>query len=362
MEKFLRIIEYALGNNASDIHLVEGLPPIYRIKRQIFRNKDIEIMTRYDLEGLLEALLEDSLELVEQFEKDKKIDISFETEKGVRLRINASLANKVPVFSIRVIKNIEIDIENFNLKAPLELLRKYTSGLILITGKVNSGKSTTLNAFVQEMNKVDNKKIIMLEEPIEHIHKSMRSVIVQKEVGKNSDVPSFYNGVINLFREDADVIVVGEIRDRETMNAVIDLAESGALVIGTLHTRSCGETIDRIINFYDAIEQRSIKCSLSSVLKAVVSQKLVMNKKDDIIMVSEMMVNNTKIASLIRQENFNISEMQDAIHVGKGDGMISFEQAFAILVKKDVLDISTLPKYLSEEEIKLVSDILGGNN
>lgn len=317
MEKFLKIIEYALENDASDIHLVEGLSPTYRIKRKLVRNLDIEVMNKYDLEGLLESLVDDSMTLVEQFEETKKLDISFATASGVRLRINASMSNKIPVFAIRVIKNTEIDIQKFNLKEPIELIRQYTAGLILITGKVNSGKSTTLNAFVQEVNKFENKKIVMLEEPIEYVHKSNKSIIIQKEVSRNSDVPSFYEGVLNSFREDSDIVIVGEIRDRDTMNAAIDLAESGTLVIGTLHTRSCGETIDRIINLYEPAEQKAIKYSLSSVLKAVVSQKLVSTIKGSVIMVSEMMIATNKIAALIRQDSFHISEIQDAIHAGK---------------------------------------------
>jgi len=360
MEKFLKIIEYAIENEASDIHLVEGMHPIYRIKRKLMRNKEIDTMNKYDLESLLETLVEDSMILVEQFEENKKLDISYTTSSGTRLRINASMSNKTPVFAIRVIKNKPIHIEKFNLKEPIELVKKYTSGLILITGKVNSGKSTTLNAYVQEINKIENKKIVMLEEPIEYMHKSDKSIIIQKEVNKNADVPSFYDGVINLFREDPDIVVVGEIRDRETMNAIIDLAESGALVIGTLHTRSCGETIDRVINLYDPAEQRPIKNSLSSVLKAVISQKLVNTVQGETIMISEMMINNNKIAALIRQDSFNISEIQDAIHAGQESGMISFEKSFANLIEKEILDITTVSKYLDCEQIKHISEILGG--
>lgn len=360
MEKFMKIVKYGLEKNASDIHLAVGLKPTYRIKRKLVRNEEIEAMTRYDLEGLLEELVNDSLDLVEQFEENKRLDLPLTTEDGTRLRINASMSNGIPTFAIRVIRNTEIKLDDLNLVKIVEEIRKNSSGLILITGKVNSGKSTTLNAVVQEINKSENKKIVMLEEPIEHIHKSNKSIVIQKEVSKNADVVSFADGVVNTLREDADVIVVGEIRDRATMDGVLDLSESGGLVIGTLHTRSSGETIDRIISMYNPSEQKAIKNTLSSVLKLVVSQKLISDYKGETTMVSEMMISDPTIAALIRQEKFSVSEIQDAIHAGQEKGMISFEKAFVDLIIKEVIDIETAAKYLEPDQIRLVTEMLGG--
>lgn len=362
MEKFLKIIEYAIQHDASDIHLVAGLHPMYRIKRKLIKNTHIDVMTKYDLEGLLEELVNESLALVEQFEENKRLDLPFSTENGTRLRINASMASGLPTFSIRVIKSGEIVIDSLNLRDIIEQIKKYTSGLVLITGKVNSGKTTTLNAFVQEINKSENRKIVMLEEPIEHIHKSDKAIVIQKEVNRNSDVVSFYDGVVNLLREDADIVVVGEIRDRKTMDAVLELAESGGLVIGTLHTRSCGETIDRIIGMYNPSEQTAIKYTLSSVIKMVVSQKLISDSNKETIMVPEMMISNSTIAALIRQETFSISEIQDAIHAGQDQGMISFEKSFVNLIRQGVIDIDIASEYVEGEQLKLIADMLGGGN
>lgn len=360
MEKFLRIVEYGIEKEASDIHLTIGLPPIYRIKRKLVRNDKIEPMTKYDLEGLLEELVHDSLALVEQFEENKRLDLPFSTEEGTRLRINASMSNGIPTFAIRIIQNKEIEVDDLNLSNVIEKVRKFSSGLILITGKVNSGKSTTLNAIVQEINKSENKKIVTLEEPIEHIHKSDKSIVVQKEVNRNADVVSFYDGVVNMLREDADIIVVGEIRDRETMDGVLDLAESGGLVLGTLHTRSCGETIDRIISMYDPGEQIAIKYTLSSILKMVVSQKLISDQKGDIIMVPEIMISDNTIAALIRQEKFNISEIQDAVHAGQDKGMFSFEKSFVDLIRKDIINLDIAAKYVEPDQLRLITEMLGG--
>lgn len=359
MEKFIKIIEYAKLKNATDIHLLDKRSPTYRIKRKLVVNQEIEPLNKFDLESLLEYVVGDNLELVDLFEKEKKLDIPYECEE-VRLRINASMSSGVPTFSIRVIKNKEISSEKFHNEGILNIIKKYNSGLILITGKVNSGKTTTLNCYVDYINKNQNKKIVMLEEPIEYTHKSDKSYIVQKEVGAAADVPSYYDGVINLLREDSDIAIIGEIRDKKTMQAVLDLAEAGGLVIGTMHTRSCAETIDRIIELYDTREQKTIKFILSTVLKAVVSQKLILNREDEVIMVPEVMVNNSTIAALIRQDNFNISEIRDVIQLENEEGAISFEKSFTKLYEEGKITINTIKEAVEDDEYNLIVKMIGG--
>jgi len=200
----------------------------------------------------------------------------------------------------------------------------------------------------------------MLEEPIEYVHKPNKCVIVQKEVNATADVPSYYDGVINLLREDSDIAIVGEIRDRKTMDAVVDLAESGGLVIGTMHTRSCGETIERILSMYQPSEQRAIKYTLSNILKLIVSQKLIKNDLDGVTMVPEVLVSNSTIAALIRQDSFNISELKDAIHLGKDRGMISFEKSFTNLIKENIISLNGVRKYVEHESYNLILNMLGG--
>lgn len=360
MDKFLEIVRTAVSLGATDIHLVENLHPLYRINKELRKNTDIDTMNRYDLESLMEALVDDNLELVELFEANKRLDLPYELDENTRLRINASMASGAPTFSIRIIRNNIIDIDKLNLRSIIEQLKGIKSGLVLITGKVNTGKTTTLNAFVQEINKTLNKKVVMLEEPIEYRHTSNRAVIVQKEVSQSSDIPTYYDGVINLLREDSDISIIGEIRDRKTMDAVLDLAESGGLVIGTLHTRSCGETIDRIIGMYDPIEQRAIKYSLSNVLKLVVSQKLVKSKLGTPVLVPETMMVNPTIAALIRQEKFSMSEIQDAVHHSKDEGTISFERSFTNLYNDNIIDMTAIKNNVEEGSLKLITNMIGG--
>ena len=317
-------------------------------------------MNKFDLESLMEALVDDNLQLVEQFEETKRLDLPFEVDETTRLRVNASMASGVPTFSIRIIRNRVIDVDALGLRDIITQLKDIRSGLVLITGKVNSGKTTTLNAFIQEVNKTFNKKVVMLEEPIEYRHKSDKAVIVQKEVTKIGDIPSYYDGVINLLREDSDIAIIGEIRDRQTMDAVIDLAESGGLVVGTLHTRSCGETIDRILSMYDPNEQKAIKYSLSGVLKMVVSQRLVKGVDGQTVLVPETMTVNSTVAALIRQDKFSVSEIQDAIHHSNARGMLSFERSFTNLYKRNIIDMAAIRNNVEENSLNLITNLIGG--
>lgn len=360
MEKFLEIVNSAVESGATDIHLVENSHPLYRIKRELIRNTDIEPLNRFDLESLMENLVDDSLALVEQFEQTKRLDIPYELENDVRLRINASMASGVPTFSIRIIRNKHIDTETFRLDNVINQIKQYNTGLILITGKVNSGKTTTLNAVVQEINKTAYKKIVMLEEPIEYKHISDKAIIVQKEVNREADIPTYYDGVINLLREDADIAIIGEIRDRKTMDAVLDLAEAGALVIGTLHTRSCGETLDRIIGMYEPNEQNAIKDTLSNVLKMVVSQKLVNGKNGQTVLVPEIMCVTPTIAALIRQEKFVVSEIKDAIHHSRENETISFERSFTKLYNSNIIDMDAIKRNVEQDSLNLITNLIGG--
>jgi len=360
MDKFLKILDTAIELKASDIHLIDNKSPVYRIEKKLLINEKIDKLTKYDLEGLMEYLVDNSLELVELFETTKKLDLSYEY-KDKRFRINASMSSGVPTFSIRIIENDTINIKKYRLEEMVKTIKMFNSGLVLITGKVNSGKTTTLNAYVQSVNNERSKKIVMLEEPIEYRHKSKKSIIVQKEVGKAGDIPSYYDGVINLLREDADVAIIGEIRDRQTMDAVLDLAESGTLVIGTLHTRSAGETLDRILGLYSPVEQKSIKYVLSTVLKAIVSQKLVKDKDEHLLMVPEVMINNSVIAALIRQENFSISEIQDAINIKSERGTISFEKSFARLYREGMITLESIRNNVEDNQYEYIMKLIGGD-
>lgn len=230
MEILNMSIDKAIELGATDIHLAPNCLPIYRVKRKLMFDETKYPLTENDLWELLEDFCKENERLKNDFEAKKQIDYAY-TYKGYRFRINTCLTKGAPSFSIRVIPNGEIDINGNGIRDIVNKMRKVNNGLILVTGKVNSGKSTTLNAYIQEVNKELNKKIVTIEDPIEYVHESNQSVIIQKEVGEQSDVLDFHSALVNLLREDADIAVVGEIRDRTTMDLAIDLAESGELVL-----------------------------------------------------------------------------------------------------------------------------------
>ncbi len=351
------ILQAAIDKNATDIHLAPNYKPVFRIRKQLIPDEMMIEMNKGILEDILYYFFGSNTKLKEIFEKNKKLDFAH-SYNGYRFRINVSLTRSVPTFSIRAIPNGEIDLEANGISDLVKKIRKINSGLILITGKVNSGKSITMNAFIQEVNKAEYKKIVTIEDPIEYIHKPIKSVVVQKEVGIEGDVPTFEEALINVLREDSDIAVIGEIRDKDTMNVALDLAESGGLVIGTLHTRSCGETIDRIINMYDPSDQLAIKNSLSSVIKLVISQKLLVGKTGDLVLAPEVMCVTNTIAAQIRQEKFSIPEIEDSIHTSRYAGSQSFETVLAELYVNDIIDMETIKGVMDTDRLEVIKGLI----
>ena len=353
MEMVYAILQKGINLGASDIHIVPGQVPVYRVNRKLFFDESRLPLSPETVDMFIDFFQDQNNALENALKQKKQADFSFGYD-GHRFRINIATTHGKYALSIRIIPNGDIDIDSMGLTDIIQKLKRVESGLILITGKVNSGKSTTMNAFIQEVNKVSNKKIVTLEDPIEYVHNSNKSIIVQREIGSESDVLSYYDGLINLLREDADIAVIGEIRDRKTMDVALDLAESGGLVVGTLHTRSCGETVERIINMYDPSDQIFVKNTVSGVLKLVISQKLVVSTNNTLLMVPEIMVVNNTIAAHIRQEKFNVSDIEDAIHTQSDNGSISFELSFADFYLKNLIDMQTIVDNVPKERLEVV--------
>ena len=262
-----KVIEQAITKDASDIHLMSGLKPMYRIARSLVEMEGASVLKDEDMYEIYDYIIRGNVDKDHVFTTTRKLDTSYEFQ-GIRLRVNLSYANEIPVCTMRLIKNELPKYEDLGVPDIVRRMTYQPQGLMLVTGKTNSGKSTTLNALVNHINETQNKKILSLESPIEYKHTSKNSIIVQKEVGKGRDCLTYHDGVKNALREDCDILVIGEIRDKVTMEAAIEMAESGHLVIGTLHTKSCAETIDRMINFYDVRDQAQIKYLLSALLNS----------------------------------------------------------------------------------------------
>ncbi len=360
MEILHSILKAAISLSATDVHLAPNQLPVYRVRRELYFDNSRLPVSEVVLVEILEYFYQISNSLQEKFEVKKQADVSY-TYLEHRFRVNISITKGCPTFSIRIIPNGSIDVTDLGLIDIIEKMKKIHSGLILLTGRVNSGKSTTMNAFIQEINKNYKKKIVTLEDPIEYEHESDQSIIIQKEIGDQSDVNSYYDGLINLLREDADIAVLGEIRDKVTMDVALDLAESGGLVIGTLHTRSCGETVERIISMYDPSDQSTIKNSVSNVLKMVVSQKLVVSLKEQLLMVPEVMIVNNTIAAQIRQDKFNVADIEDGIHASREKGCVSFERSFSELYIRGLISMDTIKNNVTTDKLNMIKNIIVSN-
>ena len=352
-----KILERAIEEKASDIHIIKGLRPIYRINRTLSEVQDSEVVTEKDLDVIFAYFTLAKEAMKKTFEEEDKLDINFDFN-GIRFRVNIAKASGNYTFTARIIRNELPKFEELGLPEIVKRLSFLPQGLILVTGKSNSGKTTTLNTLVNEINQVENKKIMMLENPIEYVHIPNKSLIVQKEVGNGRDCKTFGEGVTNALREDCDILVIGEIRDKDTMEAAIDMAESGHLVIGTMHTKSAAETVDRALNFFEALDQLQMKYMLSSVLKAVVTQRLIVGKKGSLVMVPEIMIVDDAISGLIRKEKFSKSEIEDAIQSRSERGNISFINSLANLILKNKISLEQAKQQLDDRGRENLSRLL----
>ena len=349
-----KIMRSAVEQDASDIHLVCGRKPSVRVAR-VLKEMDLEeVLTETDMFEIYEYFIRGNVEKDAEYQRTKQIDFSFEYE-NVRFRGNISSSDDIPVMTLRIIKNELPKFEELGVPDVVRRTMYQPQGLILVTGKTNSGKTTTLNALINEINENEAKKILSLEKPIEFKHTSRKSLIVQKEVGTGKDTLTYRDGVKNALREDCDILVIGEIRDKETMEAAIDMAESGHLVLGTLHTKSCAETIDRIINFYEVRDQASIKYLISSLLKLVVSQRLIRGLDESLVLLPEVMVVDNVVAGCIRKEKFSVSELEDAIQSSLGKGNVSLINSLAELYVDNKISLEQAKAQIEEKNVEILN-------
>ena len=348
------ILELVIERDASDVHLICGNKPILRIARELEPIEEMEVLTPEDMNEIYEYLVRGNLDKDAVFRETRKLDTSYEF-KDVRFRVNISNSFDIPVYTLRLIKNTLPTFEELGVPDIVRRMTYQPQGLILVTGKTNSGKTTTLNALINEINETQNRKIMTLENPVEFRHHSKKSLIVQKEVGRGQDSLTFSDGVKNSLREDCDILVIGEIRDKITMEAAIEMAESGHLVIGTLHTKSCAETIDRMINFYEVRDQASIKYLLSALLKLVVSQRLLKGKDGKLVLIPEVMVVDNIVSGIIRKEKISVSEIEDAIQSNLEKGSIGLINSLAEAFVKDKITLDQAKAQIEEKNIETLN-------
>ena len=318
-----KIVEQAITKNATDVHLVAESKPMYRIGNSLVK-----------MEGSVALKNEDMNVLYKTFTKGNMV---YELN-GIDVDVNLSYSNHTPVYTMKILKNRLPEYEHLNLPDILRKMTHQEQGLILVAGNKKSGKTTTLNALVRHINETQNKKIITLEKTIEYTHIPRNSLIVQKQVGV--DCTSYYEGVKTAQKEDCDVLIVEDIRNRETMEAVLEMVEEGHLVIAGINTKTCNEAIEKIVNFYNYEEQAQIKYAISKLLKIVISQKLIVGIKGNLELLSEVIVEGNP------KQNISLIESLANLYV---ENKITLKQAKSQLEEKD---IDTLNKTIMKKRIK----------
>lgn len=322
------LIVRALSDGVSDIHLSVGYYPTFRVSGNLVPLMNTRVLTHEDTMGFITELL--SPDFKERFLADKEIDFSYDFYGKARFRGNAFFQKNAVGIALRAIPTQIKTIAELNLPPILEMFARKKQGFFLVVGPVGQGKSTTLASIIELMNRERAEHIITIEDPIEHLFSPGKSIIVQREAG--IDTRDFHAGLQAAFRQDVDIIMIGEMRDLETMSAAVTAAETGHLVLSTLHTNNASQTINRIIDSFPAEQQSQIRVQLAGSLLGIFSQRLVPRVSGGLIPAYELLINNTAVASLIREGRTN--EIDIVIETGTKDGMIDMNRCLSDLVRK----------------------------
>jgi twitching motility protein PilT len=333
------IFEKAVEKKASDVHLVAYQPPVFRIDGELIWLKDFPPLKPEDLIDLIEPILNES-QKKEIYEK-KELDTSYGIDKNIRFRINLYWEKGNLALASRIIWPYIPSFEEIGLPEIAKKLCELKQGLIIVTGPAGCGKSTTLASMINYINQTRNCNIITLEDPIEFVFTPIKSLITQRELKK--DMLSFYDALKHVVRQDPNVIMVGEMRDLETMSLTLTLAETGHLIFTTLHTPNAIQTIDRIIDVFPPYQQSQIRVQLALSLKAIIAQQLLPKKEGGRVAVREILINTPAVANLIRENK--IAQIKSVIQTSLKDGMISFEQSLKKLLEEGVISYEIASLY-----------------
>ncbi len=326
------LLAFAFKHNASDLHLSAGLPPLIRVDGDIKRI-NVDPLDDRTVHNMVYDIMNDKQQ--KDYEEFLEVDFSFELPKIARFRVNAFNQLRGPGACFRTIPTRVLSLEQLNAPAVFKDISNQPRGLVLCTGPTGSGKSTTLAAMVDYINENRHEHILTIEDPIEFVHTSKNCLINQREVGR--DTHGFNEALRSSTREDPDVILVGEMRDLETIRLALTAAETGHLVFGTLHTSSAAKTIDRIVDVFPAAEKEMVRAMLSESLRAVISQALLKKVGGGRVAAHEIMIGVPAIRNLIRENK--VAQMYSVIQTSRGEGMQTLDQCLQELVRQRQISI-----------------------
>ncbi len=325
------LLAFSVKNKASDLHLSAGLPPMIRVHGDI-RRINVPALSNQEVRAMVYDIMSDAQRKV--YEEFLEVDFSFELRDVARFRVNAFNQERGAGAVFRTIPSVVLTLEELEAPKIFKEISENPRGLVIVTGPTGSGKSTTLAAMVDYVNENQFSHILTIEDPIEFVHKSKKCLINQREVGPHTH--GFAQALRSALREDPDVILVGEMRDLETIRLALTAAETGHLVFGTLHTSSAAKTIDRVVDVFPAAEKEMVRSMLSESIRAVISQTL-LKRKDGSgrVAVHEIMIGTPAIRNLIRENK--IAQMYSSIQTGQNMGMQTLDQGLTELVRRNVI-------------------------
>ena len=325
------LLAFSVKNKASDLHLSAGLPPMIRVDGDV-RRINIPMLDHKQIHSLIYDIMSDKQR--RDYEEFLEVDFSFEIPGLARFRVNAFNQNRGAGAVFRTIPSKILTLEQLNAPKVFGELALRPRGLVLVTGPTGSGKSTTLAGMVNHLNESEYGHVLTIEDPIEFVHESKKCLVNQREVGPHT--LSFANALRSALREDPDAVLVGEMRDLETIRLALTAAETGHLVFGTLHTSSAAKTIDRVVDVFPAAEKEMVRAMMSESLVAVISQTLCKLKDGSgRVAAHEIMIGTSAIKNLIRENK--IAQMYSAIQTGQGLGMQTLDQNLTDLVRRNVI-------------------------
>ncbi len=342
-----KLLSIVMERDASDLHLIVGEPPVIRVDTQLIRLDNYQVLSNEGIADLLNVLLSPAQKSL--FEKQMHVDFSYAFKDNIRFRVNAYRQKGVLGIAMRIIPNRIKTLDELSLPPILKKFTEKKQGLVLVVGPTGHGKSTALASMVNEINKTRNEHILTIEDPIEFVFTPDQSIISQREI--LLDTPAFADALKAALREDINVVLVGEMRDLESVSAALTIAETGHLVFGTLHTNDAAQSIDRMVDVFPSSQQPQIRSQLASVLVGVVSLRLLPKIGGGRVPSYEIMVSNHAIRNVIRDNK--VYEIPNIIHTNLDEGMIPMDKTLALLVKQGAVEFEVAQNFVVDNEFFL---------